>query len=130
MANTFLRKTSKSVGIATSDSTWWQVGANTAGASQTGAYVVAGTGKTTTVIGLSVTNVTASSVDVDVAISTTMANITNDISLASSVPVPSGSVLILVGGDQKLNMVENDLIKIKSSATNSLDVCMSVLEIT
>lgn len=130
MANTFLRKTSKSVGIATSDSTWWQVGANTAGASQTGAYTVTGSGKTTTVIGLSVTNVTSSSVDVDVAISTTMANITNDISLASSVPVPSGSVLILVGGDQKLNMVENDLIKIKSSAASSLDVCMSVLEIT
>jgi hypothetical protein len=130
MANTFLRKTSKSVGIAASDSTWWQVGASTAGASQTGAYTVTGSGKTTTVIGLSVTNVTGSSVDVDVAISTTMANITNDISLASSVPIPSGSVLVLVGGDQKLNMVENDLIKIKSSATNSLDVCMSVLEIT
>ena len=97
MANTFLRKTSKSVGIATSDSTWWQVGANTAGASQTGAYTVTGSGKTTTVIGLSVTNVTGSSVDVDVAISTTMANITNDISLASSVPIPSGSVLVLVG---------------------------------
>ena len=130
MANTFLRKTSKSVGIATSDSTWWQIGASTAGASQTGAYTVTGSGKTTTVIGLSVTNVTSSSVDVDVAISTTMANITTDISLASSVPVPSGSVLILVGGDQKLNMVENDLIKIKSTATSSLDVCMSVLEIT
>ena len=130
MANTFLRKTSKSVGIAASDSTWWQVGASTAGASQTGAYTVTGSGKTTTVIGLSVTNVTGSSVDVDVALSITMANITNDISLASSVPIPSGSVLILVGGDQKLNMVENDLIKIKSSATNSLDVCMSVLEIT
>ena len=130
MANTFLRKTSKSVGIAASDSTWWQVGANTAGASQTGAYTVTGSGKTTTVIGLSVTNVTGSSVDVDVAISTTMANITNDISLASSVPIPSGSVLVLVGGDQKLNMVTGDLIKVKSSATNSLDVCMSVLEIT
>jgi hypothetical protein len=130
MANTFLRKTSKAVGIATSDSTWWQVGANSAGASQTGAYTVTGSGKTTTVIGLSITNITGSSVDVDVAISTTMANITNDISLASSVPVPSGSVLVLVGGDQKLNMVENDLIKIKSSANNSLDVCMSVLEIT
>ena len=135
MANTFLRKTSKSVGIAASDSTWWQVGANTAGASQTGAYTVTGSGKTTTVIGLSITNVTGSSVDVDVAISNTgdgggMANVTYDISLASSVPIPSGSVLVLVGGDQKLNMVTGDLIKVKSSATNSLDVCMSVLEIT
>jgi len=129
MANTFLRKTSKSVGIAASDSTWWQVGANTAGASQTGRYEVAAD-TTTTVIGLSITNVTGSSVDVDVAISDTMADIDDDISLASSVPIPSGSVLVLVGGDQKLNMVENDLIKIKSSATNSLDVCMSVLEIT
>ena len=129
MANTFLRKTSKSVGIAASDSTWWQVGANTAGASQTGRYEVAAD-TTTTVIGLSITNVTGSSVDVDVAISDTMADIDDDISLASSVPIPSGSVLILVGGDQKLNMVTGDLIKVKSSATNSLDVCMSVLEIT
>jgi hypothetical protein len=135
MANTFLRKTSKAVGIAASDSTWWQVGANSAGASQTGAYTVTGSGKTTTVIGLSITNITGSSVDVDVAISNTgdgggMANVTYDISLASSIPVPSGSTLVLYGGDQKLNMVENDLIKIKSSAAASLDVCMSLLEIT
>jgi hypothetical protein len=129
MANTFLRKTSKSVGIATNDSTWWQVGANTAGATQTGRYEVA-VNTTTTVIGLSITNVTSSSVDVDVAIGTTMADINSDISLASSVPIPSGSVLVLVGGDQKLNMVTGYLIKVKSSATNSLDVCMSVLEIT
>ena len=129
MANTFLRKTSKSVGIAASDSTWWQVGASTAGADQTGRYEVAAD-TTTTVIGLSITNVTGSSVDVDVAIGTTMADVNSDISLASSVPIPSGSVLVLVGGDQKLNMVTGDLIKVKSSATNSLDVCMSVLEIT
>ena len=130
MANTFLSKTSKGVGIAASDSTWWQVGANTAGASQSGAYTVTGSGKTTTVIGFSITNVTTSSVDVDVAIGTTMANVTTDVALASSVPVPSGSTLVLFGGDQKLNMVENDLIKIKSSANGSVDVVMSVLEIT
>ena len=130
MAYTFLRKTSKGVGIAASDSTWWQVGANTAGASQSGAYTVTGSGKTTTVIGFSITNVTTSSVDVDVAIGTTMANVTTDVALASSVPVPSGSTLVLFGGDQKLNMVENDLIKIKSSANGSVDVVMSVLEIT
>lgn len=129
MANTFLRKTSKSVGIAASDSTWWQVGASTAGASQTGAYTVAAS-TTTTVIGFSITNVTSSSVDVDVAIGTTMANVTTDVALASSVPIPSGSTLVLFGGDQKLNMVTGDLIKIKSSANNSVDVVMSVLEIT
>ena len=129
MANTFLRKTSKSVGIAASDSTWWQVGASTAGASQTGAYTVAAS-TTTTVIGFSITNVTSSSVDVDVAIGTTMADVASDVALASSVPIPSGSTLVLFGGDQKLNMVTGDLIKVKSSANNSVDVVMSVLEIT
>ena len=129
MANTFLRKTSKSVGIAASDSTWWQVGANSAGANQTGRYEV-GVNTTTTVIGFSITNVTSSSVDVDVAIGTTMANVTTDVALASSVPIPSGSTLVLFGGDQKLNMVTGDLIKVKSSANNSVDVVMSVLEIT
>ena len=129
MANTFLRKTSKSVGIAASDSTWWQVGASTAGASQTGAYTVAAS-TTTTVIGFSITNVTSSSVDVDVAIGTTMADVASDVALASSVPIPSGSTLVLFGGDQKLNMVTGDLIKIKSSANSSVDVVMSVLEIT
>ena len=129
MANTFLRKTSKSVGIAASDSTWWQVGASTAGASQTGAYTVAAS-TTTTVIGFSITNVTTSSVDVDVAIGNTMADVASDVALASSVPIPSGSTLVLFGGDQKLNMVTGDLIKVKSSANNSVDVVMSVLEIT
>ena len=53
----------------------------------------------------------------------------NDIKLADSVPLPSGSVLVLVGGDQKLNMIENDLIKVKTS-TGTVDVVMSILEIT
>jgi hypothetical protein len=122
MANTFLRKTSKAVGTS-----YFQVGANSAGASQSGAYTVGAV--TTTVIGFSITNVTTSSLDVDVALSLTMANTTNDVSLATAVPIPAGSVLVLVGGDQKLNLVENDLIKIKTSA-GTVDVCMSILEIS
>ena len=82
------------------------------------------------VLGFSITNVTTSSVDVDVSLSITMDNITNDIALVSSAPIPSGSTLVLFGGDQKLNMVTGDLIKVKSSANDSVDVCMSVLEIT
>jgi len=123
MANVFSRKTSKAVGTS-----YFQVGANEAGAGKTGAYTVGAV--TTTVIGFSITNVTTSSVDVDVALSLTMANTTADVALATGVPIPSGSVLVLVGGDQKLNLVENDLIKIKSSAAASLDVCMSILEIS
>ena len=125
MANTFMRKTSKGIGTS-----YFQVGANTAGAGQSGAYTVTGSGTVATVIGFSVSNITSSSVDIDVAVSATMANTTNDVSLCTTVPVPSGSTIILVGGDQKLVLIENDLIKIKSSAAASLDVVVSILEIT
>ena len=114
MANAFKKKTSKGVGTSLT---------------QVGSYAVTSSTETT-VIGLSVSNVTGSSVDVDVALSATMANTTNDISLGTSIPVPSGSTVVLVGGDQKLVMEPTDLIKVKSSAASSVDVCMSILEIT
>jgi len=124
MANTFRNKTSKGVGTS-----YFQVGANSAGASQTGAYAVPSSTETT-VIGLSLSNITTSSVDVDVALSATMANTTNDLSMATSVPIPAGSTLVLVGGDQKLVMETGELVKVKSSAASSIDVIMSLLEIT
>ena len=124
MANTFRNKTSKGVGTS-----YFQVGANSAGASQTGAYAVPSSTETT-VIGLSLSNKTTSSVDVDVALSATMANTTNDISMATTMPIPAGSTLILVGGDQKLVMETGELVKVKSSAASSIDVIMSLLEIT
>ena len=126
MANTFRNKTSKAVGTS-----FFQVGANTAGASQTGAYAVPNTtpDTVTTVIGLSVSNITTSSVDVDIALSATMANTTNDVSLGTNIPVPAGSTVILVGGDQKVVMQEGELLKVKSSAASSVDVIMSILEI-
>ena len=124
MANTFRNKTSKGVGTS-----YFQVGANSAGASQTGAYAVPSSTETT-VIGLSLSNKTTSSVDVDVALSATMANTTNDISMATTIPIPAGSTLVLVGGDQKLVMETGELVKVKSSAASSIDVIMSLLEIT
>ena len=129
MANTFIRKTSKNIGAS-----YFQVGANVAGLQgngdpQPGAYTV-GSNTQATVIGLSVSNVTGSAVDIDISLSATMANTTNDVSLGSSIPLPSGSTVILVGGDQKLVLATADLIKVKSSAATSLDVVMSVLEIT
>ena len=59
-----------------------------------------------------------------------MANTTNDISLGTTIPVPSGSTVVLIGGDQKLVMETGELVKIKSSAASSVDVIMSILEIT
>ena len=124
MANTFRNKTSKAVGTS-----FFQVGANSAGASQSGAYAVPSSTQTT-VIGLSVSNVTTSSVDVDVALSATMSNTTNDISIGTTIPVPAGSTVVLIGGDQKLVMETGELVKVKSSAATSVDVIMSILEIT
>lgn len=124
MANAFKKKTSKAVGTS-----YFQIGANEAGADKTGRYAVPADTETT-VIGLSVSNVTGSSVDVDLALSATMANTTNDISIGTNIPIPSGSTVVLVGGDQKLVMEPSDLIKVKSSAAASVDVCMSILEIT
>ncbi len=114
MANAFKKKTSKGIGTSLT---------------QVGSYAVPSSTEVT-VIGLSVSNVTGSSVDVDVALSATMSNTTSDISLGTSIPVPSGATVIIIGGDQKLVMEPADLIKVKSSAASSVDVVMSLLEIT
>jgi hypothetical protein len=115
MANTFIRKTSKGVG-----STYVQVGS----------YAVASTSPATqaTVIGFSISNVTGSAVDVDVALSQSSSSTSADVSLGSSIPLPSGSTVVLIGGDQKLVLATGDMIKVKS--TGSVDVVMSLLEIT
>ena len=127
MANTFKNKISKGVGTS-----FFHIGAAnpiTGGGSQTGAYTV-GADTQTTVIGLSVSNVTSSSVDVDVQLSSAAGSETNDVRIVKGVPIPSGSTVVLVGGDQKLVMETGNLLKVKSSAAASLDVVMSILEIT
>jgi hypothetical protein len=37
---------------------------------------------------------------------------------------------VVIGGDQKLVLATGDMIKVKSSASASVDVVMSLLEIT
>ena len=111
MANTFLRKTERNIGTSLT---------------QIDSYTVTGTDKITTIIGLSVSNTTGSAVDVDA----TLNDGSNDFYIVKNCPVPSGSTVVLVGGDQKVVMEENDLIKVKSTAASSVDVVMSILEIT
>jgi len=111
MANTFIRKTERNIGTSLT---------------QIDSYEVTGTGKIATVIGLSVSNTTSSAVDIDAALN----DGSNDFYIVKNCPLPSGSTVVLVGGDQKVVMEENDLIKVKSSASSSVDVVMSILEIT
>lgn len=81
---------------------------------------------TTTVIGLSLANTTGSQVTVDVTV--TKGGTTGY--LVKSAPVPTGSSLVVVGGDQKVVLETGNLIQVRSSATTSVDAIISILEMT
>jgi hypothetical protein len=50
--------------------------------------------------------------------------------LVVNAPISSGSSLIVGGGDQKIVLETGDSILVQSSAANSVDAVMSVMEIT
>lgn len=110
MASTFSRKLSRSIGTSLT-----AVGSYTVGASTQ-----------TTVIGLSVANVGATTVEVDV----TLNDGTNDTYLIKGAPVLPGAALVMSGGDQKIVLTTNDSIKVKSNTASSVDAVMSILELT
>ena len=110
MANDFKRKLSRSVGTSLT-----AVGSYTVGASTQ-----------TTVIGLTVANTTAAQVLVDATVN----DGSNDTYIVKSAPVPAGGSLVIIGGDQKVVLETNDSIKVKSDTASSVDVVMSILEIT
>jgi len=110
MANTFKRYTSRDVGTSLT---------------AVGSYTVS-SGTQVTVIGVTVANTTSSSVQVDV----THYDGSNDTYIVQDAPVPVGSSLVVVGGDQKLVLEPNDQVRVNSNASSSVDVVMSVLEIT
>lgn len=111
MANTFTRKLSRLVGTT---------------ATTVGSYTVP-SATTTVVIGLSVTNVTASAIAANVYIQDNSAANTF---LVMNGPISSGSSLVVGGGDQKIVLVTGDQLIVQSSAATSLDAVMSIMEIT
>lgn len=110
MANTFTRKLARGVGT-TPD--------------RVGSYTVAANTRAV-VVGFTVTNTTGSSVAANVFINDGAANT----SISTNAPISSGSSLILAGGDQKLVLITGDSLYVQSSASSSLDVVVSILEIT
>jgi hypothetical protein len=110
MANSFKRKLSRSIGTSLT---------------AVGSYTV-GAATEVTVIGLAVANTSASQVLVDA----TLNDGSNDTYLIKDAPVPSGGSIVIVGGDQKVVLEVGDSIKVKSTAASSVDVVMSILEIT
>ena len=110
MANTFKRKLSRNIGTSLTN---------------VGGYTVAADTQTT-VIGLAVSNTSASQVLVDA----TVYDASNDYYLIKEAPVPSGGSIIIVGGDQKVVLETGDSVRVKSDTASSIDIVMSLLEIT
>tara|TARA_R100001086_G_C11773933_1_gene241657 strand:+ start:347 stop:676 length:330 start_codon:yes stop_codon:yes gene_type:complete len=81
----------------------------------------------TTIIGLSVANIVASQITVDVQLEN---NDGDNIYLVKAAPIPVGSALVVVGGDQKVVMEASDVLKVTTNTASSGDVALSILEIT
>jgi hypothetical protein len=86
----------------------------------------AGSGVQATVIGMTVSNVTASDVKADILVNSSG----TDYFLVKGATIEPGSSLVPIGGDQKLVLEATDYLKVQSDTTSSLDVILSVLEIT
>jgi hypothetical protein len=80
----------------------------------------------TTLIGLSVANITTSPITADVYITRSAVNYY----LIETAVVPVGGSLVVVGGDQKVVLQAADVLVALTSAASSADVVASYLEIT
>lgn len=108
MANTFTRKFSANIG-----NTAVSIGSFTATT-------------TTVVVGLTVSNRTGATINVDVS----LLNSGNTYYIVKNAPITSGGALVPIGGDQKLVLINGDAVQVKSDAANSADAVMSIMEIT
>ena len=93
------------------------------------------TGKTsteTTIIGMSIANITTSQITVDVNIesNTSDTETNSNVFLIKDAPIPVGGTLVPVGGDQKVVLLATDVLKVQSDTANSADTTLSILEIT
>jgi len=114
MANSFLSETD--TGIGTSLTTVFTCPASTE----------------TTIIGLTVANIVTSQIEVDVQLDASgrTSGAEDAVYLIKAAPVPVGSSLVVVGGDQKVVMEPGDVLKVKSDTSSSADVVISHLDIT
>jgi hypothetical protein len=108
MANTFKNQFSKDVGTSAST------------------IYTAPSATQTTIIGMTIGNVTASPITVDVYVTSSA----TDYYIVKGATVPVGGSLVPIGGEQKLVLEAADALKVLSSAASSADVIVSLLEIT
>ena len=118
MANTFKNRTLRAVGTSPVD---------------VGAVVSAST--QTTLIGMTVANITTGVISVTVTLTDSTSSgatpagpyVTN---IVQTAPIPTGGSLVVLGGDQKVVLMTGDKITVTSDTASSADVIMSFLEIT
>ena len=108
MANVFKLATKANVGVTT-------VGIYTAPSATT-----------TTIIGITLANVSGSGINVGVGITRATAD---DVSILKNVPIPQGSTLEFMGGN-KLVLEATDTLTATSDVSASLDVSVTLLEMT
>ena len=109
MANAFKNRTLRAVGTSPVD-----VGAVVASSTET------------TLIGMTLANVTSGVISV----TATLHDGSNTTHIVKDAPIPTGGSLILLGGDQKVVLMTGDKIIVTSNTASSVDVIMSFLEIT
>jgi len=106
-------------------------GSSTAAATDMTIYTCPASTKTT-IIGMSIANISSSQILVDVKIeSDTVDTETNsNVFVIKDAPIPVGGTLVPVGGDQKIVLQATDVLKVQSDTANSADTVLSILEIT
>ena len=114
MANSFLSETDTAVG--TSPASIYTCPASTE----------------TTIIGLSISNIVTSQILIDVVLDASgrTSGAEDSLYLIKAAPIPVGSSIVVVGGDQKVVMEPGDVLKVTSDTASSADVVMSHLDIT
>jgi len=83
---------------------------------------------TTTIIGVAISNRVQQDINIDVKMYDDSAS--KNIYLCSGSLIPQTSNIVLVGGEQKLVLEENDYLTLSSNVANSADIVISVLEIS
>jgi len=86
----------------------------------------------TTIIGLSISNIVTSQILIDVVLDASgrTSGAEDSVYLIKAAPIPVGSSIVVVGGDQKVVMEPGDVLKVTSDTASSADVVMSHLDIT
>ena len=97
------------------------------GTSEVSVYTVPSS-TTTTVIGLTMANVTAGTIEADIRVYDSSG--TAHYYLIKSAEIFTGGALVAVGGDQKLVLETGDIVKVKSDTASSIDTIISVMEQT